>query len=121
MSDDIDEAKVSAAPEMSEAATFLYDYFKHLTSLSVLTLGGVLSISSTGGEAAASRSMMIWVIALVGSAALLAFSGTSEIVRQKVTGDVKSKTLTFYRVGAPVALSLGVGAFIYIFLKGLPA
>ncbi|PQM27549.1 hypothetical protein CVO77_02895 [Sphingopyxis lindanitolerans] len=121
MSDTIDEAKVSAAPGADDADTFLYDYFKHLTSLSVLTLGGVLAIS-TGTEAAgASRASMIAVVALVGVAALFAFSGTSEIVRQKATGKIKSKSLTFYRVGAPIALSLGVGAFLYLFLKGFPA
>lgn len=118
MRDDLDQAKVSAAPELGDGATFLYDYFKHLTSLSVLTLGGVLAIS---GRAEASRAAMIAVVALVGISALLAFSGTSEIVRQKTTGEVREKSLKLYRAGAPVALSLGVGAFLYLFLKGFPA
>ena len=61
------------------------------------------------------------VIVLVGFAALMAFSGTSEVVRQKATGKAQGKWLTFYRTGAPIALSLGVGAFLYLFLKGLPA
>ena len=40
MNDDIDEAKIATAPATGEAASYLYDYFKHLTSLSILTLGG---------------------------------------------------------------------------------
>jgi hypothetical protein len=121
MSDDIDEAKIAVVPELHDSSAYLYDYFKHLTSLSILTLGGVLAISTAAGEAKASKESMIAVVALVGIAALLAFSGTSEIVRQKATGVIKAKWLTFYRVGAPIALSLGVGAFLYLFLKGLPA
>lgn len=121
MSDDIDEARVSAAPEMGEAATYLYDYFKHLTSLSILTLGGVLAISTGAGAAGTAKGLMVIVVVLVGLAALMAFSGTSEIVRQKITGETKEKSLAFYRIGAPITLLLGVGAFLYLFLKGLPA
>lgn len=121
MSDDLDQAKVAAAPEMADGATFLYDFFKHLTSLSVLTLGGVLAISTGADANGTSRASMIAVVVLVGIAALLAFSGTSEIVRQKTTGEIRDKSLAFYRVGAPMALSLGVGGFLYVFLKGFPA
>jgi hypothetical protein len=121
MSDDIDEAKVAVVPELEDGSAYLYDYFKHLTSLSILTLGGVLAISTEAGADKTTKGSMIAVIALVGFAALMAFSGTSEIVRQKATGQAKGKWLTFYRTGAPIALSLGVGAFLYLFLKGLPA
>jgi hypothetical protein len=121
MSDDIDEAKVAVVPELDDGSAYLYDYFKHLTSLSILTLGGVLAISTGAGAEGAEKGPMIAVIVLVGFAALMAFSGTSEIVRQKATGETKGKWLTFYRTGAPIALSFGVGAFLYLFLKGIPA
>lgn len=117
MSEDIEESKI--APATGEAASYLYDYFKHLTSLSILILGGVLAISTDVN--AASKSSLLLVIALVAAAAILAFSGTSEVVREKVTGKRKEKSLAFYRISAPIALSLGVGAFLQLFLKGLPA
>ncbi|WP_428682050.1 hypothetical protein [Sphingopyxis sp.] len=121
MSDDLDEAKVAVTPELHDGSAYLYDYFKHLTSLSILTLGGVLAISTGTRADGAEKEPMIAVIVLVGFAALMAFSGTSEVVRQKATGKAQGKWLTFYRTGAPIALSLGVGAFLYLFLKGLPA
>lgn len=42
-------------------------------------------------------------------------------MREKVTGKRKDKSIAFYRISAPIALSLGVGAFLHLFLKGLPA
>lgn len=121
MSDDVEGSKVSAAPKTDDGATFLYDYFKHLTSLSVLTLGGVLGISQREGSSP-SQATMYAIVACVALAAVLAFSGSSAIVRKKSTGTLaagKWLNLNFYRIAAPAALSLGVGMFLALYLKGL--
>ena len=120
MSDDVEGSKVSAAPKTDDGATFLYDYFKHLTSLSILTLGGVLAISQREGAAPAAAKMYA-VVGLVALAAIFAFSGTGAIVRQQSTGKVPGKWFNpnFYRIVAPAALSLGVGMFLALYLEGL--
>ncbi|MBN8843395.1 MAG: hypothetical protein J0H88_09120 [Sphingomonadales bacterium] len=120
MSDDIDEGKVGVEPEKSDGAAYLYDYFKHLTSLSILTLGGVLAISQREG-AAPGQAQMYAVVILVALAGVLAFSGSGAIVRQQSTGKTPGKWFNpnFYRIASPASLSLGVGMFLALYLKGV--
>lgn len=120
MSDDIDADKVGVAPGKDDGAAYLYDYFKHLTSLSILTLGGVLGISQREG-AAPDQAIMYAIVALVALAAVLAFSGSGAIVRQQSTGKAPGKWFNpnFYRLASPAALSLGVGMFLALYLEGL--
>lgn len=119
MSGEMDSGPVTAAPEKGEGATFLYDYFKHLTSLSILTLGGVLAISQRGGAEMPARTVMYAIVAFVSLAAVLAFSGSSDIVRQKVTGKAPGKWQNFYRITSPICLGVGVGMFLALYLEGL--
>ena len=120
MSDDIDEAKVAVVPAVHDGAAYLYDYFKHLTSLSILTLGGVLAISQQEG-AAPTAAKMYAVVGFVALAAVSAFSGTGAIVRQQSAGKVPGRWFNpnFYRIVSPIALSLGVGMFLALYLEGL--
>lgn len=120
MSDEIDGAKVAVVPAIHDGAAYLYDYFKHLTSLSILTLGGVLAISQREGAAPAAAKMYS-VVGFVALAAVLAFSGTGAIVRQQSIGKAPGKWFNpnFYRIAAPAALSLGVGMFLALYLEGL--
>jgi len=120
VSDDIDEAKVAVVPAVHDGAAYLYDYFKHLTSLSILTLGGVLAISQQEG-AAPTAAKMYAVVGFVALAAVSAFSGTGAIVRQQSAGKVPGRWFNpnFYRIVSPIALSLGVGMFLALYLEGL--
>jgi hypothetical protein len=102
-----------------DAELLLYDYFKHLTSLSLFSLGGVLALAEktkgTGGFA-----MLISVVLLIGAGAILSFSGASEIVRARFRREAV-KHVDFCRIAAPALLSLGVGGFIYLFAKTMMA
>ncbi|AQR73155.1 hypothetical protein [Sphingomonas sp. LM7] len=94
----------------------LYDYFKHLTQLSLLSLGGVVALA---GSARDERAMLIAALVVIGSSALISFSGAGEIVRTRFHGKPTAKYLDFYRVSAPILLSLGLGIFLYLFIRTL--
>jgi hypothetical protein len=95
----------------------LYDYFKHLTSLCLISLGGVVALIDKAKGV--SPVIQMGVLASIGLAALLSFSGASEIVRAGFHREPLSKYLNACRVSAPVLLSVGLGMFLWIFMKTL--
>jgi hypothetical protein len=96
----------------------LYDHFKHLTTLALLMLGGMLTLSQTEAGRSLKLPGIIVVVAVVTIAGVLAFGGATEIARSHFHGDAP-KRLDFYRKTAPAVLSLGVGMFLYLFVKAL--
>ncbi|MBB3911785.1 hypothetical protein [Sphingomonas desiccabilis] len=108
-----EEESLDATPHDREL--LLYDYFKHLTSLCVLSLGGVLALADKGTKPV----LLVAVLVVIGGAALLSFGGTSEIVRARFAQAKPSKYLNLYRIGTPTLLSIGLGMFLYIFIRTL--
>jgi hypothetical protein len=104
-----------AGPKDGEA--LLYDYFKHLTSLCLFSLGGVLALAEK--VQARNAGLLIGALAVVGGAALLSFSGAGEIVGARYKRKPLGKHLNYYRVASPVLLSTGLGMFLYLFLRTL--
>ncbi len=117
MSDD-DNLLASEAPQHRQGDLILYDYFKHLTTLSLLVLGGILTISQTAKGAAMKAPGVMVVAGVVTLAGVISFSAASEIARAHYHRD-EPKRLDFYRKSAPVILSLGVGMFLFLFQKVL--
>lgn len=93
--------------------TLLYDYFKHLTSLCIVSLGGVLAL--VPNAKAFPHGLIAAVLVVLSGAALMSFTGAAEIVRARFKDLPLGKSVNFYRVTAPVLLSVGVGMFVYLF------
>jgi hypothetical protein len=93
----------------------LYDWFKHLTSLSLLTLGGILSLSQTN-DADIKKHTLVGVLIAVGASGVLGFSGAEQIVQARTSGKPLPAYLNVIRQAASALLGLGVGAFLYIFI-----
>jgi hypothetical protein len=118
MSDDNEALLASEAPQNRQGDLILYDYFKHLTTLSLLVLGGILTLSQTAKGAAMKPTGMMMVVGVVVLAGITSFSGSGEIARAHYKGD-RPKWLDLYRIGAPMILSIGVGMFLFLFNKAL--
>ena len=118
MSDEDDTLLASEAPHNRQGDLVLYDYFKHLTTLSLLVLGGILTISQTAKGAAMKPGAMMMVVCVVVLAGVLAFTGSSEIARAHHQGN-QPKHLDFIRKAAPLILSVAVGMFLFLFNKAL--
>ena len=102
----------------SDGELLLYDFFKHLTSLALLTLGGVLVVIQKVDPKDVKPLMVIIDIAVISLSGILAFSGSSEIARARFTG-VPARSLDFLRRAAPVTLTVGVGMFLAMFVDSL--
>jgi hypothetical protein len=97
----------------------LYDFFKHLTSLALVTLGGVLIIIKDVDPKDVKPLIVIIDIAVISLSGILAFSGSSEIARARFTGVKATGSLEFLRKAAPITLTVGVGMFLAMFVDSL--
>ena len=106
-------------PSPRDGELLVYDFFKYLTSLVVLVLGGMLIVMKDFDPADVKPRMVIVAIIVISTAGVLAFSGAAEIVRARATGSPTHKSLTFLRAGAPGLLALGLGLFLSMFIDSL--
>ena len=114
-----DEDKIApASAEGSDSELLLYDYFKHLTSLTLLTLGGVLAIAQGADRTDVKPVMLIIVLVVISAGGILSFVGAGEIVKKRYTGAATHK-IDFYRKAAPALLAVGVGMFLGIYVDTL--
>lgn len=92
-----------------------YDHLKHLTTLSLVALGGVLSLAQSQ-QKLGNTAMLVAVFFVAGGGGL-ALSALEQIVKAKRTGVPPGRIYRWSRAGANSLFSLGVGAFLAIFLK----
>jgi hypothetical protein len=102
--------------QSGEATAILYDWFKHLTSLSLLALGGVLSLAQ-GTDGEIKKSLLIVVLVLLATSVIASFSGAAEVVNARTTGKPMASYIKLLLAISGSCLSGGLGAFIYIFVK----
>ncbi|HEX9963441.1 MAG TPA: hypothetical protein VGB04_00475 [Allosphingosinicella sp.] len=95
---------------------YLYDFFKYMTSVSLLTLGGVLTVAQMAGPGELKQHTLLMIMAPVAASTLMAFSGASEMVRAKTARQEVSKTTHRLAKIAPAPFLIGVGAFIALFV-----
>ena len=96
----------------------LYDFFKHLTTLSLLTLGGILTIGNSADVEIDVVPLMV-VVRLVAIGGIGAYSGMLQIVESSLSQEKRPKRLAFYKGAATLGFGMGTGAFLSIFMLGL--
>ena len=114
-----DEGHAPAQPDQHDGELLLYDYFKHLTSLSILTLGGVLAIAQAADPADVKRWVIVAVLLFVSAGGLVAFTGAGEIARARSTGTPVGASVQWSRKLGPTLLAVGVGMFLSVFVDSL--
>ena len=95
----------------------LYDWFKYLTTISLLTLGGVLTLSQAADGEAIKKPVLIGVLVVIAAAGVLAFSGADQLVRARLADKPLPGQVLLLQKMAPLTLSLGVGGFLYLFTR----
>ena len=118
MSDEDETILLASEAPRRQGDLILYDYFKHLTTMSLLILGGILTLSQTDEAEELKLPLLVMVVVVVATAGAISFSGASEIARAQFQG-AQPKRLDFYRKAAPAILSIGVGMFLMMFLKAI--
>jgi len=117
MSDE--EPSLSARASPDDREMLLYDHFKHLTTLALVSLGGVLTLVQTADPADVKPPMVIAVLIALSAGGIAAFSGASELVRARYTGTGYYKSVEFCRRAAPILLAVGVGMVLAMFVDSL--
>ena len=97
----------------------LYDYFKHLTQLVLLTLGGLLIVMKDFDPKDVKPVFVIAAIVIISLSGVLAFGGTGEIARARYTGQPTKWSLQLARVVSPALLAVGLGLFLAMFVDSL--
>ena len=107
------------APPGHDGELLLYDFFKHLTSLSILTLGGVVIVAEAADPQDVKRWIIVAVLILVSAGGIIAFHGSSEIARARSTRTPVAASIQWSRKLAPALLAIGVGMFLSMFVDSL--
>ena len=97
----------------------LYDFFKYMTSLVLLTLGGLLIVMKDFDPKDVKPGAVLLDIVLISAAGVAAFSGCSEIARARYLGVPTKRSLQIMRVAAPYLLAAGIGMFLAMFVDSL--
>jgi hypothetical protein len=119
MTDDQSESSPSAVADR-DGDGYRYDFFKYLTSLSLLTLAGAFTISQNDGALEEiGRTTLAVVMGTVALAAVASFMGASEIVRVKSGGTPVGRRVDLLAQAAPGIYCLGVGGILMMFLDVL--
>ncbi len=99
----------------ADGDALLYDYLKHVTSLCLFALGGVLALAEkVQGKSARAVVVAASVIAL---AAFCSFIASGLVVEARRAGSPLKGNINLYRHASPLLLSVGVGMFLYLFAK----
>ena len=112
------DATVAAEPDLAQDKTILlYDYSKHLLSLALLGLGGIVSLAqSPQGQKIPGTvvSMMLVCLAISGVCSL---SCSSTILRARQHDRAIGKGAWISSQAAMLFLGVGVGGFLTIWIK----
>jgi hypothetical protein len=116
MIEDEPHQKLKPRPEADNyGETLLYDYSKFLTSMSLLALGGVLSLSQTGDMAGVEPNRLLVILGAVAFGGATGVQVSSGIVSARSGGREPSRWLRRWLQLGTAALALGTGGFLSIF------
>ena len=97
----------------------LYDYSKHLLSLALISIGGVITLAqSSVGKTIPSKEIGVVVIILALSG-LAALSCSAAVLRARQNGTPLGKSASYTHQGAMALLGVGFGWFLMSWLNNL--
>lgn len=117
-SDIIDSESPLPEGSKSRATLLLYDWFKHMTTLSLVTLGGLLSILQSG-DTNVRPGLLEAIIVLIALGGIIGFDGQSRILKAELANLPLPKMLKWFRTTAVWSYALGVGMFLSLFVESI--
>ena len=107
------------APEQRYAEGLLYDYSKFVTTLSMLALGGVLSLTPSAATGGFSTKSLIPIVLSISAGGIVALSTANALVDARASGKEPSRWLALHIKAAMAFVGIGLGAFLYLWLDAL--
>lgn len=108
-----EEAVVEAATVAPDL--LLYDYFKHITTLALVALGGALGIA----DDRIPRDALAAVVLSIGLGGGLALVGLLAVTRARAASEAMPGRVRLYRTLSGALFSFGVGMFLTLFVRAL--
>jgi hypothetical protein len=106
-----------SAASSRDGEMMLYDHYKHTTSLCLFSLaGGVALADKAQGRWAV---MLVIALLLIGTAALLSFTVSGQIVEARLSGRSSNQHRGITGKLPGLLLSVGIGILLYIFTRSL--
>ena len=112
------DVKAHATPD-TYGETLLYDYAKHLTTLSLLAIGGVLTVTQTANRADVKPPVIAIVLGALAIAGILAFSTANGLVAARSSGQEPPRGLPALLKAATGFLGVGTGGFLMMWWDSL--
>jgi hypothetical protein len=101
-----------------DGAMMLYDWFKHITTLSLITLGGILGILQNG-SVDVRPTMLGAIISLVAIAGILGFDGQNRLLVAELESKPLPSFLRWTRRLSMASYGVGVGAFLSLIVESV--
>ena len=101
------------------AEGLVYDQGKFLTTLSLLAVGGVLTIADSTDKGDVKPGSIIMVTCVLFLAAVLAASTASTIAFDRFAGRPSRRHLHYYIMATVALLGMGLGMFIFMWVDKL--
>jgi hypothetical protein len=102
------------APDHRYGETLLYDFSKFLTTLSLLALGGVLTLTQAADRAEVPLHNIIAVLGSIALAGILSIATANALVEARSAGKEPHRRLGIQIKAAMVLLGIGTGGFIHM-------
>lgn len=99
----------------NDSELLLYDYFKHLTTLALIALGGAIGIA----EGKIERGILGAIVVCIGLGGGLALVGLLAVVRERLAGKPMSGYVRLLRTASGALFSFGVGIFLVVFVRSV--
>jgi hypothetical protein len=114
----IEDEERTGRVDRGEQDGYAYDFFKFLTSLSLLTMAGIFAISQMDGAMSKiGKPHLVGTLGIVALAGMTAFSGVATIVNARTRALDKSRNIRWLLQLAPGLYGGGVGATLMMFLE----
>jgi hypothetical protein len=104
-----DDAVLKLGERQSEL--LLYDFFKHMTTLSLATLGGVISIPQISELHYPTRTLLLSMGLVIG-AGTVAFAGMDGVIKAQLKNEPLSRTTRAARMLSSSLFGMGIGMFV---------
>lgn len=115
-----DETRLEAKPDSDRyGESLLYDFAKFLTTLSILALGGVLTLTQTVDRTDIKTFNIAASIIAISLAGTLAVTTANSIAHARSSGQPVPRTLNRYIVAAMALLGMGMGMFLFMWMDTL--
>jgi hypothetical protein len=99
--------------------TLMYDFAKFMTTLSLLVLGGLLTLSGAARDGDLKLGNIIFVSAAVATAGVLAFTTANAVVEARARGREPASYLPRLMKASMGFIGVGVGGFLAMWLDTL--